>query len=105
MSKTIRRKRENRWGIKWALKEPRLIQKYPKLSHSDAMKAELACYHADGSWNMTTPSWWIRLCMTAPQRAIVRTELKNIMKSDISVLDELDYTVFPLAKKPHLYYW
>lgn len=50
---------------------------------------------------MNTPSWWIREFMTAPQRAQTRNMLASIHK--VHFLDEVPG--FPLAKKPHCYFW
>ena len=50
------------------------------------------------SWHwMTTPSWWIHEMMEKPLRAKIR-------KAEQIALVEGD-AVFPLAKKPHQYFW
>jgi hypothetical protein len=47
------------------------------------------------------PSWWTREFMTKPQRAKVRKLLHVVLH-----LHNLeDAPLFPLAKKPHDYYW
>jgi hypothetical protein len=104
MSRTYRRTRgEKGWSLDWALKPDRLESNYPHLTREDAVKTEMARYHADGGWNMTTPMWWIREFMTVPQRAEVRGLLRKVVKMELDNL--IDYPVFPLAKKPHHYFW
>jgi len=50
---------------------------------------------------MTTPNWWINAMMTRPQRAEVHRLLVITQR-----LTDLENTPeFPLAKKPHIYYW
>lgn len=59
----------------------------------------------DTEWHwMTTPSWWINLFMTRPQRKqaqIWEQELKKIR--EMEELDDLDTP--NVSKKPHKYYW
>lgn len=56
--------------------------------------------HQRWHW-MSTPSWWINEFMTRPQRQKVRQLVsKTFRLSDIE-----DAPEFPLAKKPHIYYW
>jgi hypothetical protein len=50
---------------------------------------------------MTTPGWWIREMMTVAQRAQVRALLWKVER----LKDFEDAPLFPLAKRPHLYYW
>lgn len=58
-------------------------------------------YH-EGWWPMrTTPSHWTRIMMTRPQRAKVRQLIHQTMK----IHDLEDAPCFPLAKRPHVYYW
>ena len=50
---------------------------------------------------MTTPGSWTRLMMTRPQRQRVRK-----LSDDLKRLADLeDAPEFPVAKKPHAYYW
>lgn len=62
--------------------------------HGD--KAKRRRFGKNWRW-MNTPSWWIREFMTAPQRREVRDLLAK--------LDPENPPLFPLAKKPHLYFW
>lgn len=56
----------------------------------------------DTEWHwMNTPSWWIREMMTRPQRAEVRACIYRTLKCD----NMEDAPLFPLTKKPHIYYW
>lgn len=48
-----------------------------------------------------TPGWWVRVMMTAPQRAKTRTLLRSLH----NLVDLETHSEFPLSKKPHLYYW
>lgn len=52
-------------------------------------------------WYRSTPSEWVNKKMTRPQRVKVRALLRGVVK------DELDSSevMFPLAKKPHIYFW
>ena len=50
---------------------------------------------------MSTPSRWIREMMTRPQRA----EVRNLIAKLHRLPDIEDTPLFPLAKKPHHYYW
>jgi hypothetical protein len=52
---------------------------------------------------MNTPSWWIRLMMTRPQRRAASTWQKQAEKTAIVDLDGLDTP--PSGKKPHIYFW
>ena len=103
MSRTKRQLTGDQDWKDWLMKPDRLERDYPNLSYADAVKKATACYHSDGSRTMTTPSWWVRMSMTVPQRAKVRALCRVVEKMK---LDELiDYPVFPLAKKPHKYFW
>lgn len=46
---------------------------------------------------MNTPSWWIKEMMTVKQRAQTRQLLHKVALGC--------EPLFPLAKKPHIYYW
>lgn len=50
---------------------------------------------------MHTPGWWTRQVMTRPQRATVRGLIAKLHR----IQDLEDAPLFPLAKKPHIYYW
>jgi len=50
---------------------------------------------------MPTPGYWIRAMTTVPQRAEVRRLISVTMK----LQDYEDAPLFPLAKKPHEFYW
>lgn len=57
-------------------------------------------HHIDWQW-MNTPSWWTRLMMTRPQRQEARRLITQLYR----LPDIADAPPFPLAKKPHIYYW
>lgn len=50
---------------------------------------------------MHTPHWWVQQMMTRPQRAEVRGLLTKLHR----IQDLEDAPLFPLTKKPHIYYW
>lgn len=50
---------------------------------------------------MTTPSHWNNQYHTRPRRAKERDLLRKVLKDEVDAED----TVWPLAKKPHIYYW
>lgn len=59
---------------------------------------------------MATPGWWVKEMMTKPQRAQTRAAIHEVMKMQYVVDDParwgyVDMPNFPLAKKPHVYYW
>ena len=47
------------------------------------------------------PSWWTRLYMTKPSRRQEALAIIKILKDP----EEADSFLFPLAKKPFVYYW
>jgi len=59
----------------------------------------------DTEWHwMSTPSWWVNLTMTRPQRKeaqIWEQEVKKIQNPE--ELEEVDTP--NVSKKPHKYYW
>jgi len=63
-------------------------------------KAKERHFGADWRWQVT-PSWWIRAMMTRPQRQ----EVRRLIKRTMELADYEDAPPFPLAKKPHHYYW
>lgn len=60
-------------------------------------------YGRDGAWRMSTPSWWVNLQMTRPQRRESKQLAKRVTEMDFD--DLIDHPVFPPAKKPHIYFW
>lgn len=67
--------------------------------HGD--KAKQRQFGDNWQWLRSTPSEWVRIMMTKPQRAETRRLLHAVQKMD----DLDDAPQFPLAKKPHVYYW
>jgi hypothetical protein len=51
-------------------------------------------------WTRRYPAWWDREFHTRPHRANTRRLEKKVMKGA-----DPDEVVWPLAKKPHNYYW
>ena len=51
-------------------------------------------------WFRNDPGWWVREFMTKPQRARTRQLISKVM----AMQDVEDAPLFPLAKKPYLYY-
>jgi hypothetical protein len=64
-------------------------------------KAKRRNFGEDWRWLEATPSWWIRDMMTRPQRQ----EVRRLIKRTMELVDYGDAPLFPLAKKPHIYYW
>ena len=52
-------------------------------------------------WNWSTPSWWNRLVHAKRRRVEVRRVTALFMR-DPGAADGL---IWPLDKKPHLYFW
>lgn len=50
---------------------------------------------------MHTPGWWTRLTMTRPQRQEVRRLITQLSR----LPDIADAPLFPLARKPFIYFW
>ena len=76
---------------------------WPDLYWGKSLQKELAQYHGDTGWSRNTPSWWIRQFMTRPQRQQVRQLSQKVLQMPIGEL--IDCPLYPLAKKPHHYYW
>jgi hypothetical protein len=67
--------------------------------HGDRQKRKL--FGEEWRWLRVTPGWWTRVMMTRPQRAETRQLIEKVKR-----LDDLEESpLFPLAKKPHQYYW
>ena len=64
-------------------------------------KAKERRFGADWRWLQPTPPWWIRAMKTRPPRQKVRC----LVKRTTELVDYEDAPLFPLAKKPHHYYW
>lgn len=64
-------------------------------------KAKERVFGSRWRWIHQTPSWWVREMMTKPQRARTRNLLKKVER----MKDLEDPPLFPLARKPHVYYW
>ena len=67
--------------------------------HGDKAKKRL--FGKYWQWVKETPSWWISMHMTKPQRKAVKTWERNAGKTDD--IEELDTP--PHGNKPHKYYW
>ena len=65
------------------------------------LKAKKRRFGKNWRWLQQTPGWWVNEFMTTPQRAETRDLLRRVLK----LRDPEDAPLFPLAKKPHLYYW
>lgn len=58
----------------------------------------------DWHWLQMTPSWWVNLFMTRPQRHAAQRWERDIQKiQDQEELEEVDTP--NVSKKPHKYYW
>jgi len=67
-----------------------------KLQHSKKKRSQCKF-----RWMSSAPHEWIHLMMTKPQRAKTRILLELVLK--LKNLEEIP--LFPLAKKPHVFYW
>jgi hypothetical protein len=67
--------------------------------HGD--KAKSRKFGDDWRWLQSTPSSWTRQMMTRPQRQ----EVQRLIKRTTQLVDYDDAPLFPLPKKPHVYYW
>lgn len=101
MSRTYRRRVEEQWFKDNLRDEKWLSYLYVDLPIDVVRKRYRAHYHSDSYRCMSTPSWWVNVQMTRPQRQQVRRLLSKVM-----LLRDLEDTpLFPLGKKPHEYYW
>ena len=54
----------------------------------------------DWRWYRDTPRWWRLVFMTRPKRREVKRLETKILKGE-----DAEELVWPVDKKPHLYYW
>jgi hypothetical protein len=52
---------------------------------------------------MNTPSWWVNLMMTKPQRREGSLWEREVVKTPLEELDGVDTP--NISRKPHIYYW
>ncbi len=52
---------------------------------------------------MNTPSWWVNLMMTKPQRREGSLWEREVVKTPLEDLDGVDTP--NISKKPHIYFW
>ena len=52
-------------------------------------------------WNWSTPSWWNNIFHTRPWRRKTRRCEWRVLHAP----DAADSLIWPLDKKPHLYFW
>ena len=67
--------------------------------HGD--KAKERAFGAGWRWLSQTPGWWVRLFMTKPKRQTERQLVQKLHK----LPDVEDAPEFPVAKKPHKYFY
>lgn len=60
-------------------------------------------HHRNQNWSWSTPSQWVNMMMTRPQRAKVRKWKVEAKQTKVEELDGLDLPAH--GKKPHVYYW
>jgi len=68
------------------------------------LKREIAKWHSDSGWHGdfgNCPGWWIHDFHEVPMRAKTRNILKKVKR----LVDYEDVEEFPIARKPHIYYW
>lgn len=102
MSRTYRRLKGDQTHHLDGLRDQGWMEyKHKGLSYEKAKVLEHAKWHSDSGWVMTTPSWWVRMTETVPQRAEVRQLISKVLR-----LKDLEETpLFPLAKRPSVYCW
>lgn len=49
-------------------------------------------------WYRSTPSWWNRMKHERPKRAENRRRIHRVMRGEYD-------QVWPLSRKPHIYFW
>lgn len=49
------------------------------------------------------PSWWVRMCMTKPQRRETSKLEQDIVKCDVNDLEDID--IPDTKRKPFCYFW
>lgn len=106
MSRTYRRLKGDMTDRYWITKEQEWTGKgFRDLPISETptpeMIRKLVEYHSDNGRVMSTPSWYINQFMTRTQR----TETRRCLQKVLRLRDPEDAPLFPLAKKPHLWYW
>jgi hypothetical protein len=99
------------WRARWGFKPVRLPEIkdwpdrysaewhawwHPKGRHGNRGQKIAGPYSQMGSY----PAWWDRTFHTRPHRAKVRSLERKIMHGA-----DPDNLAWPLAKKPHIYYW
>lgn len=52
-------------------------------------------------WNWSEPSWWCNLLHTRPRRRATRHCEWRVLHNP----DAADGLIWPLDKKPHIYFW
>ena len=70
--------------------------------HNGRIRRKYTSRHKWGVHYDRSPSWWVKLFMTRPQR---REEARLCRLLERKSIDE-DEVIFPLGNhKPHVYYW
>jgi len=67
---------------------------YHHISSNRITKNDWVYYH----WHQSEPKFWRKLYKHKKRRASQRTALHHVMRGDLD-------TLFPLDKKPWIYYW
>lgn len=101
MSRTYRRRHglgNHTWNL-WDTYDPEVRRR--RQTTDEEYRKRLRYLHSEKYHPMSTPSWWISVSHTRPQRSQTRQLISKTMR----LLDLEDTPLFPLAKKPHHYYW
>jgi hypothetical protein len=107
MSRTYRRKNllPPKWVSHELLKAGNLFPWYwIEIKDKKKLKREIAKWRSDSGWHGDygkSPSWWNTIYTESPNRRKERDILKKIPR----LIDYEETPVFPLAKKPVVYYW
>lgn len=75
-----------------------------KIEDKKKLKKEIAKWRSDAGWHgdyCSNPSWWNTLYTERPNRR----KTKKLLRKVKTLTDYEEAPLFPLAKKPYIYYW
>ena len=67
---------------------------------SNALERRLGSRYHQRAWLESYPRSWDKICHTRPGRAKARLAERDILRGA-----DPDEVLWPLGKKPHIYYW
>lgn len=91
---------EERWDT---LYEPQELGRYwHRLQKPGVLPKRRKELDTEEHW-MNTPSWWVRLMMTRPQRREGSLWEREVVKTSLEEIDGVDTP--SISRKPHIYFW